>query len=320
MKKHIKMILAGIMAAAVMFGSSIGEFAGVQPLVVSAVEVDEWGLPIVAAPTEIKASKTSKSITLYWNDTGADMYRVYIYNETTKKYKKYRDVGETSCTIMNLEPNTKYKFKISTYWKNTKYETTKAITVTTKKAGNFSLKEAVRDKARYINQEHAGIEGDIYAVYKGKSLDYNGDGHKDNIVKLQSAYDDMVVIFDGVTNGIIYETPVGSRVESVDKIGVYKNNSGKYILELHGDFCSAETDFCSTPYIKLQKGNDTVAAYSNKDTGKFYRFESYKGGKFQYIENDNAEEKYLAERENYLKGYTFMGETTFVEWKGMGDL
>lgn len=91
------------------------------------------------APANIKASKTNNSVTLTWDAAdGADMYRVYKYNEKTGKYEKYKDVKSAKCTIKGLSANTKYKFKVASYSKNkdgkyVKGGTSKAVSVTTKK-------------------------------------------------------------------------------------------------------------------------------------------------------------------------------------------
>ncbi|MCM1382494.1 MAG: fibronectin type III domain-containing protein, partial [Muribaculaceae bacterium] len=70
----------------------------------------------VAAPTGFKATKTNSSITLSWGAVeGADMYRVYMYNEKTGKYEKYKDVKSAKCAITGLSANTKYKFKVTAY-------------------------------------------------------------------------------------------------------------------------------------------------------------------------------------------------------------
>ena len=92
-----------------------------------------------AAPSNIKASKTNNSVTLSWDKAdGADMYRVYKYNDKTGKYEKYKDVTSAKCTVSGLSANTKYKFKVVSYSKNkdgkyVKGESSKAVSVTTTK-------------------------------------------------------------------------------------------------------------------------------------------------------------------------------------------
>ena len=92
-----------------------------------------------AAPANFKASKTKNSVTLTWDKAdGADMYRVYKYNDKTGKYEKYKDVKSAKCTVSGLKAGTKYKFKVVSYSKNkdgkyVKGESSKAVSVTTKK-------------------------------------------------------------------------------------------------------------------------------------------------------------------------------------------
>ena len=92
-----------------------------------------------AAPSNIKASKTNNSVTLSWDKAdGADMYRVYKYNDKTGKYEKYKDVTSAKCTVSGLKAGTKYKFKVVSYSKNkdgkyVKGESSKAVSVTTTK-------------------------------------------------------------------------------------------------------------------------------------------------------------------------------------------
>ncbi|MCM1382822.1 MAG: fibronectin type III domain-containing protein, partial [Muribaculaceae bacterium] len=39
--------------------------------------------------------------------------RVYLYNSSTRKYEKYKDVSGTSCTVKNLSSGKTYKFKVA---------------------------------------------------------------------------------------------------------------------------------------------------------------------------------------------------------------
>lgn len=68
----------------------------------------------LTAPTGVKATKTSNSVKLSWNAvSGAGGYRIYMYNASTKKYEKYKDVTGTTCTIKGLKASTTYKFKVA---------------------------------------------------------------------------------------------------------------------------------------------------------------------------------------------------------------
>lgn len=90
------------------------------------------------APDGIKTTATANSITLQWNKvSGADGYRIYMYDSAQKKYVKYKSVSGTKCTVSNLKTGTKYNFKIIALVKrNGKYSAQKytdTINVTTKK-------------------------------------------------------------------------------------------------------------------------------------------------------------------------------------------
>lgn len=68
----------------------------------------------LSAPTNITYTATSNSITLKWNNiSGAEAYKVYKYNKTTKKLEKYKNVSGTSCKVTGLSANTTYIFKIA---------------------------------------------------------------------------------------------------------------------------------------------------------------------------------------------------------------
>ncbi len=56
------------------------------------------------APDDIKTTATANSITLQWDKvSGADGYRIYMYDSTQKKYVKYKSVSGTKCTVSNLK-------------------------------------------------------------------------------------------------------------------------------------------------------------------------------------------------------------------------
>lgn len=91
----------------------------------------------LAAPTGIKASKTSSSVTLSWSAVnGADAYRVYMYDPDTDEYEQYKDVSGTKCTVSGLKSGKTYKFKVAALEEtNGKYKAgkrSKVVSVTTK--------------------------------------------------------------------------------------------------------------------------------------------------------------------------------------------
>lgn len=91
----------------------------------------------LAAPTGIKSEKTKNTVTLTWNSvSGADAYRVYIYDSSKGKYVKYKDVSGAKCTVKGLSSGKTYKFKVAALEEvNGKYKAgqlSKPISVKTK--------------------------------------------------------------------------------------------------------------------------------------------------------------------------------------------
>ncbi|MDE6762073.1 MAG: fibronectin type III domain-containing protein [Oscillospiraceae bacterium] len=90
-----------------------------------------------SAPSGFKTSKTGSSVTLTWNEVeGAALYKVYMYNNETGKFTKYKDVKNPKCRVSGLEANTKYRFKVVVYTedsdgKQVKGATSKTVSVTT---------------------------------------------------------------------------------------------------------------------------------------------------------------------------------------------
>ena len=94
---------------------------------------------LVAKTSKITATPAKTSVKLSWKAvSGADGYRVYVYNTKTKKYSTVATVkGKTTYTVKDLKAGTSYTFAVKAYdtvakntvWSN-QYTTVK---VTTKK-------------------------------------------------------------------------------------------------------------------------------------------------------------------------------------------
>lgn len=105
----------------------------------------------LAAPTGVKTTQTGNSVKLSWNKvSGAGGYRVYMYNASTKKYEKYKDVTTTSCTIKGLKASTTYKFKVATLKFTTQSSSQKISKKTSSSATSVKLTwRAVKGAAGY---------------------------------------------------------------------------------------------------------------------------------------------------------------------------
>lgn len=92
------------------------------------------------APLGLKVKSGDSKLTLSWNSVDeAYAYRVYMYDAKTKKYKRYKTVKNTKCTVSGLSNGKSYKFKIvalrydSSTKKYTPGKYTKAVSGTPKK-------------------------------------------------------------------------------------------------------------------------------------------------------------------------------------------
>lgn len=72
-----------------------------------------------ATVSKLTVTATKASVTLKWSKvTGADGYRVYKYNSSTKKYEAVKTVTATSVKLTGLKSGTTYKFKVRAFKKD----------------------------------------------------------------------------------------------------------------------------------------------------------------------------------------------------------
>lgn len=107
----------------------------------------------LGAVSKLTATATKTTVTLKWSKvTGADGYRVYKYNSSTKKYEAVKNITGTSLKISKLKSGTTYKFRVRAYKKDSDtiygaYSSVKEITTqlsapskVTSKGGTTSVK------------------------------------------------------------------------------------------------------------------------------------------------------------------------------------
>lgn len=105
------------------------------------------------AVEKLTATATKASVTLKWSKVaGADGYRVYKYNSSTKKYESVKNVTATSVKLTGLKSGTTYKFRVRAYKKDGdtiygEYSSVKQVTTklsapskVTSKGGTTSVK------------------------------------------------------------------------------------------------------------------------------------------------------------------------------------
>ncbi|MGN0468481.1 MAG: fibronectin type III domain-containing protein [Acutalibacteraceae bacterium] len=71
---------------------------------------------IVPANVKVSSSLSGTSATLSWSKVaGASKYRVYLYNSSSKTYKKVADTSSTSYKLKNLTPGKTYIYAVKAY-------------------------------------------------------------------------------------------------------------------------------------------------------------------------------------------------------------
>ncbi len=195
----------------------------------------------LAAPTGVKATKTSSSVKLSWKAvSGAGGYRVYMYNASTKKYEKYKDVTGTTCTIKGLKASTTYKFKVATL----KFST---------QSSSKTLSKKTSSSATSVKLTWSAVKGaDGYRVYK-----YNASTKK--YVK----YKDVLTASCTVT---------GLKASTTYK---FKITPLKFTVQNTTNVISAKTTGKTTkPSIPVTPASDFEYGYT--DSGEL-RITKYKG-------------------------------------------
>lgn len=144
MKKRF--FVAAVLAAALSVGSIAAPVSVVPVGIVAEAATKKAELP---APENIAGKVSKDSIVLTWDKVeGADGYRVYMYDTETKKFKKYKTVAGTKCTVKDLEKGKTYYFKVATLTKSGKSYVKKGISskvtvkMTAKKTTSSSSKPA----------------------------------------------------------------------------------------------------------------------------------------------------------------------------------
>lgn len=123
-----------------------------------------------------QSAASTSSVTISWKKvTGTQKYRVYLYDETTGKYKKAADTTTTSYKLTGLIAGKKYKVRVRAYNKNG--------SVTQWGENSSTLTVAVKpDKAKKLTQKSATEDSITVSFGKVKNADsyriylYDADG------------------------------------------------------------------------------------------------------------------------------------------------
>lgn len=212
--KLVGLLLAGVMAVT-------GVPAVTEPLTVSASAEE-----LLPAPKNIKITAVEETwFCISWSAVkGAQGYIVYLYDNNSGKYKRYKNSGTTDCAVTDLKRGETYRFKVAAYTGNTLKPTihtmSKEYSVTTKLAEASSGKLLPAPEITYtstsrkeITLKWSKVEGaDKYGVfiYNDKTGTYQVyDFYK------KSAAGSKITIKD-LTPGVQYKIRVAALVKTTD--------------------------------------------------------------------------------------------------------
>jgi|GEM_PF-3271256 len=101
--------LIGVLLAGVMAVTGVPQIA--EPLTVVSSAAAK-----LAAPANVKAvvSNTATAVQITWDKVkGADGYRVFVFDSTTKKYNTYKTVVSPKCVVKSLKIGSTLKFQVA---------------------------------------------------------------------------------------------------------------------------------------------------------------------------------------------------------------
>lgn len=275
-------------------------------------QIPETGVAITAeaASTKLAApsyayytERTSNSVSLSWDSVkGADAYRVYMYNTSSKKYVSVKTVKGTSYTVTGLKSNTEYKFKVAALKKSGgKYKAGKSSEIITVKT---------------IRKFKAGdtVSCPMFSITLPAGTDYIVENDDTSI----SVYDREAKEsgFGGWAFTVeAYEDPGDYSGMMERKIGELKSSDGK-IYDL-------TVIFASDIQYNYEKYSDIPDNYSMLFEGSSDIFKTAKGaGDYTYTKDGGMKGKYLygAVLKKYKKAFTENWDADKLEEEGMSQV
>ena len=273
MKKAASVALAAMMITAVC--------APVTPIDISIRAEAATVKP--AAPTGLKAVVSGSMVKLTWDKvSGVDGYRVYIYDFTAKKYKRYKDVKGTSCEAKSLKSGKNYLFKVAAVKDGTVGVKSEKVTVTVSSSStkwvdaykkvllpykNGTIEDAMCPMCSlyditgdgvpelFVSANDAHASGaEIYSYHNGKLVRYS----------YRSAYDNKIRYKFGSWGGVIVLPEAGVIVNSYTGNGTMSDR----IYRIDGD------------KISLLLTSETIMEWG--DTSEQYTVNGKKATKSEY--------------------------------------
>lgn len=206
------------------------------------------------APGKVTAAQTSGAIKLTWSKvTGADGYRVYMYDTAAKKWVNQKTLTANTYTVSKLKANTTYQFKIIAYEKGFDSSVvwgtyTPIIKAATKLAAPATIKTAVNSGAVKLSwSKAAGADG--YRVYMY-------DASSDKWVKKKT-----------LTGNSYTVGKLKANTTYRFKIVAYKNSGNTAVWGDYSSVIKATTKLSAPSGINVARNESTIKLTWNKVAG-----------------------------------------------------
>lgn len=256
LKKIAAVGAAFVMAAGIVTGVPAGT-ENVPSFAVTAEAADSK----LAAPKNLKAAAGDGKVTLTWDKvSGADAYRVYLYNAETKKYEKCKSVKSAKATVTGLENGKTYKFKVAAAVKSGKsYKTGKTSAAvsakpeTVGKAPEKSETKNEKPKMKEVNLSSKELVGSwVYYDFWLKKKYTAGTSYDPNKIQFNSdGYLTQVLIIDEKTAVISIDTSEYGKMTVPNTITNNKISDSYFKVYSYGE----------DKYLFLQFINDNEHTY-----------------------------------------------------------
>lgn len=266
----------------------------------------------LSAPTDIKTSSSSDSITISWSKVkGADAYSVYKYDSASKKYVSVKSVTGTSCKVTDLKKSTTYYFKVAALVKSgDKY-------VLQELSSGFSAKTTFSSSSSASDPVKTAIE----KAYSGTKVTYSSKSDKYSVVK-QLNTDKSAKLSAAAKK--TWNKKVQDASYDADDIGEIifdagKNSSYEYILADKNNKILLKIEDGEITYNysseKTVKKQETSKSKSDKDDKGHEEMKDEIRKMYKKIKGMDVTVSYMAPSDTYTVKYTSTYERSEVEKK-----
>lgn len=292
MKNTKKRILSAFLAAA-MTAAALPVTAAAESLTETVISA-EYAATLLSAPKNVSATEDYPSFLTWGKVKGADRYRVYIYNEETEEFEKYKDVTKAECEIDSMVPGETKRFRVAALVKkDEKYlvqEKSKSITVECEKLSAPKNLKSTKTKTSVTLTWDEVSGADSYRVYQ-----YNSKTEKYEKVKDVKKTECEI---DGLSSGKKYRFNVAALVKSED---------GSYVVQKKSESKSVTTKSSSSSTSKSSETSKIETGAGGYPVFNPPMYGDTKSDVFKMVGKENLKKGSTSSTDTTYSGYCSFG-------------